>query len=283
MFVKLNEDSRNQLVTRSKQGQREKDGLTRYQKRLKSKIGSNTRQYNRLNMNQLFKQGILTIGIEVRGETDDYIVKIKYGGFLDALHTQLRDGNEIELRNIIKALVIAFNKEDVYIDCSCPDFRYRFGYWATKNNIGSGEPELRPSDETNPNDNLGPGCKHILLVLANTSWIIKVASVIRNYIKYMEQHMKQQYSTIIYPAIYGKKYEEPVQQNMFDTDELDTDTDTIDTSNKEARTRGQFKAGNKYRFTKQENNKDQLSLDDIDSALGLDSEAEETEGEGEEE
>lgn len=128
MFVKLNEDSRNQLVTRSKQGQREKDGLTRYQKRLKSKIGSNTRQYNRLNMNQLFKQGILTIGIEVRGETDDYIVKIKYGGFLDALHTQLRDGNEIELRNIIKALVIAFNKEDVYIDCSCPDFRYRFGY-----------------------------------------------------------------------------------------------------------------------------------------------------------
>lgn len=93
--------------------------------------------------------------------------------------------------------------------------------------------------------------------------------------------MKQQYSTIIYPAIYGKKYEEPVQQNMFDTDELDTDTDTIDTSNKEARTRGQFKAGNKYRFTKQENNKDQLSLDDIDSALGLDSEAEETEGEGE--
>lgn len=263
----INEDSRNQLMAKSKSSS--DGGLKRFKRRLKSRVGTNTKQYNRINMNQLFKDGILTIGIEVKGETDNYIVKISYGGFLDALHDELKRNNgTLELRNIIKALIIAFNREDVYINCSCPDFKYRFAYWATKNDILDGEPELRPSDETNPDDKLGSGCKHIMLVLSNTSWIIKVASVINNYIKYMEAHMQKAYTTIIYPAVYGKKYEEPVQQTMFDDeqDELVSDEQTIDDSNEEGRTRGQFKPGNKYRFQKQDKpDENQLSIDDIDS------------------
>lgn len=125
----INEESRNSLMSRSKTAQRERDGLTRYQKRVKSKVASSNKQYNRINMNQLFKDGILTIGIEVHGETDNYIVKISYGGFLDTLRDEVRkNDNTLELRNIVRALVIAFNKEDVYIRCSCPDFNYRFSY-----------------------------------------------------------------------------------------------------------------------------------------------------------
>jgi hypothetical protein len=86
----------------------------------------------------------------------------------------------------------------------------------------------------------------------------------------MEKRMKKAYADIIYPAVYGKKYEEPVQTTMFDKDELDTDTETIDDSNEEGRTRGQFKTGNKYRFQKQDKpNEDQINMfddkDDIDS------------------
>ncbi len=264
----FNEDSRNQLVSRSKQGKKEKDGKTRYQKRLKSRVASSNREYNKINMDQLFKQDILTIRIEVRGETDNYLVSLSYGGILDALRQELRHNNNetLELRNIVRALIIAFNKQDVYIKCTCPDWKYRFGYWATKNSITLGEPETRPSDETNPDDDLGPACKHVLLVLSNTSWIIKVASVIMNYTKYMETHMQKAYADIIYPAIYGKKYEEPVQTTMFDDeqDDLSSDEQTIDSSNAEARTRGQFKQGNEYRFKSKQQSKGQLSLDDID-------------------
>ncbi len=126
---------------------------------------------------------------------------------------------------------------------NCSDFFYRFGYWATVNNINSGEPQLIPSDETNPNNDLGPGCKHVMLVLSNTSWLIKVASVINNYIKYMLKYREKQYADIIYPAIYGKKYEKPVQQNIFD-DEMETDTETIDKSNEEGRVSGRFSSEN---------------------------------------
>jgi hypothetical protein len=116
------EDSRNQLMAKSRKGEKERDGQTRYQKRLKSKIGTSTKQYNRINMNQLFKEGILSIAIEIRGETDNYLVKISYGGVLDALRQELkRTDNNLELRNIIKALVSAFNREEVYISCTCPD------------------------------------------------------------------------------------------------------------------------------------------------------------------
>ena len=125
-------------------------------------------------------------------------------------------------------------------------------YFATKKDINSGTPELRPSKITNPDDDLGDGCKHSLLVLSNTGWIIKTASVINNYIKYMEKNQKRLYADIIYPAIYGKKYEEPVQLDIFNKDELDTDKETIDKSNKYARSKGQFQQGNPYRYQKQE-------------------------------
>lgn len=265
MFI-INEDSRNELMAKSKRSS--EGGLKRFKRRLKSRVGNSTQQYNRIDMNQLFKNGILSVAIEVKGETDNYLVKISYGGFLDAIKQEVaRNNDKLELRNIIKALVISFNREDVYIMCTCLDWRYRFGFWATKNGITSGEPELRPSDETNPDDKLGSGCKHVLLVLSNTSWIIKVASVIKNYINYMEKHMEKSFANVIYPAIYGKKYEKPVQTTMFDKDELDTDTDTIDTSNKQARERGRFKPGNEYRFTRQEKpSEGQMSLDDIETS-----------------
>ena len=256
----LLEKTRNQLVSDSKNVKKERDGQTRYQKRLKSRIGSSVREYNSMNMNKLFKDNILDVNIQVYGETDNYIVTVSFGGILDELKTLLRNGQPIQLRDIVRALVISFNKDDVYIHCTCPDWQYRFAYFATKKDINSGSPELRPSDITNPEDNLGDGCKHVMLVLNNTSWIIKTASVINNYIKFMEKNQKRLYADIIYPAIYGKKYEEPVQMDLFNDDELETDEQTLDKSNKYARTKNQFKPGNEYRYPRQEK-EDTIPLD----------------------
>ena len=55
----LNEDSRQQLLNRSKSAQPEKqDNKTRYQKRLKSRISQSVSQYNDIDMNKLFKKAI---------------------------------------------------------------------------------------------------------------------------------------------------------------------------------------------------------------------------------
>lgn len=262
----LLEKSRNELISQAKRGEREKgDGKTRYEKRLKQKVSSSNKTYNRIDMNQLFKDGILNVGIPVHGETDDYLVKLSFGDFLSNLQDELNryDDSEIDLRIVTRAIISSFNKGDVYIRCSCEDWHFRMGYWATVDKFIDGEPELIPSDETNPDNKLGPACKHVLCVLTNTSWIIKVASVIVNYSKYMKRHKQRLYADIIYPAIYGKKYEEPVQLDVDTTDELETDSETIDRSNKYAREKGQFQKDNEQGIRFAPNVvRDQVSMED---------------------
>lgn len=257
----LFEKTRNQLVSDSKKAQREIDGKTRYEKRIKSRVGSSVKEYNNLNMNKFFKEDILDINIQIYGETDNYVVTLSFGEILNNLKDLVKD-NELDLRDIVRAIVISFNRDNVYIHCSCPDFKYRFNYWATKKDLNSGEPELRPAKITNPTDNLGDGCKHIMLVLANTSWIIKTARVIYNYINYIKKNKQRLYADIIYPALYDKKYEEPVQLDIDTSDELETDSDIIDKSNIYAKTKNQFQKGNEQGIRFAPSNKNQISIED---------------------
>lgn len=248
-------------MAKGRSGAKEKDGKSRYQKRLKSRIASSNREYNQIDMNNLFKNNILTVNIPVIGETNNYIVSFSFGGFLDKLFDELhRNNDQMALKVVLRAIVDAFNSDDVYIRCSCEDFHYRSAYWATKTDIITGEPELIPSDITNPDNTLGPGCKHIMLCLSNTGWAIKVAAVIKNYIEYMDKHLHSMYAKVIYPAIWHKEYEEPVQLSIFDDDELDSGS--IDQANIEARKKGQFTAGNKYRFTKKPEEEQQIEITD---------------------
>ena len=75
------------------------------------------------------------------------------------------------------------------------------------------------------------------------------------------EYYEKLYADIIYPAVYGKDYETPVQLDIFDDDTLETDTDTIDKSNEYARTKNQFKQGNKEGIRFASKNDDQQSFD----------------------
>lgn len=277
---KLFEDSRNDLLSRSRGADNyvpsnQALGKNRYQRRLHSRVSKSVKEFNEINMNKLFKENILDVSIRVIGETDEYIVKISCSGFLQSLKGYMesaRDENEVDVHSVTRALADCFNHKDVYVHCSCPDWQYRQSYWATVNDINSGDPENRPSDKTNPNDTKGAGCKHVLLVLNNTSWIVKVASVITNYIRYMKTHYQDLYARVIYPAIFEKEYEEPTQLDMFNQidevpeDELQTDKDAIDTANRWARTKNQFQVGNEYRFKPDSEVKGQKQFD-FDSVM----------------
>lgn len=261
-MYRLSEATRNELIAKSKSSAN--GGKQRFARRNKSAVANSVKEFNSINMNELFKENILTVNIKVRGETDNYIIKIKFGGLLDILHENIKrtGSEELDLRVVIRSLIQCFNSDNVYIGCSCPDFHYRFGYYATLNDYTSLSPENRPSDITNPNDDKGSACKHILLVLSNTSWLIKIASVIKNYINYIKIHYEKAYADIIYPALYKKQYEEPVQLSIDDSDELETDEKTIDTANTSAVERTRFKKGNQegVRFAPKELDDDELAL-----------------------
>ena len=248
---KLYEDSRSTLLTKSKNAadyslKNQGLGNNRFNRRTLSRMAPSVQEYNQINMNKLFKDNILDVNIKVNGETNSYTVRMSFGGFLEHLRRQVISDEKIDSRKVTRALIATFNSDDVYVRCDCPDFKYRQAYWLSKANAIAGDPEVRPSNETNPYDNLGRGCKHVLLCLSNNTWLIKVSSVITNYINYMEAHYPKLYADVIYPAIYEKKYVEPVQLDLdtIDSDDLESSEDILDTSNKWAKTKNQFQKGN---------------------------------------
>ena len=91
----LLEDSRQQLLSKSRAGADYKGdkskGRNRYYRRVKTKIDSSVREYNKIDMNKFFKQDILDVNIKVHGEIHknqpqhDYFVRISFSGVLSKL------------------------------------------------------------------------------------------------------------------------------------------------------------------------------------------------------
>lgn len=265
---KLIELKRQQLLTKSKQSDEYKDkskGVTRYNRRVFSKISNRVSQYNKIDMNEFFKKDKLTFDVEVQGETSTYFVKLSFNGVLEELRNILNNSSKKErslVRALTRSIINVFNREDVYVYCSCPDFKYRQAYFANKGQYASGPKEPRASNITNPQDTKGGGCKHVSLVLANTSWANKVASTINNYIKYAEKNLKRIYADYIFPKVYGIPYNKDVQLNLFDTGVIPSSSSIIDDSNRIGKDSGKFKPNNPYRFKpSNEPNKNQLSID----------------------
>lgn len=267
-MMTLDEATRVQLLQKSKNADNYKDSrINRYKRRTKSRVATTIQDYNKIDMNKFFKSDLLTLSIQVTGETDKYEVKVTLSGVLDQLQHQLKmSGSALDIRSILRALSTVFNKADIYSACSCPDWKYRFSYFSTKNNTTAGDPEDRPSNITNPDDTKGAGCKHILLVLSNTSWLMKLAICIKNYVDYIEKHYTKLYADLIYPRIYGEKYEDPVQLSLDDYDNDELDNDEINAANIEKRNSTLFKQGNQQgvRYAKSiPDEDDQLELDDM--------------------
>lgn len=292
MRDKLEEATRKDLVNSGKRGasyslSNQSKGKNRYERRKHSSIATNVAQYNEIDMNSFFKNDVLSVGINVRGETDNYVVNIKFGGILEDIKERvIRNDYKLEFKIIVQALTSAFNQGDVYIHCDCKDFKYRFGHYALVGNFSSwsaSDLDSKPArgdkssssgksvskdrpDITNPDNDKGSACKHVLLVLSNADWLMKVASVINNYIKYAEEHMQRKYADIIFPKIYGMTYNKAVQLDIFDTDDdLQTDKEVITTSNKLGRTRGRFSPKNQpgRATTKEKQNSSNVKKDEI--------------------
>lgn len=260
----LLELKRSQILSKSKQGDQYKTrpGENRYTRRTKSKVAATVADYNRIDMNALFKGDILEFGIKIQGETNNYVVTILFEHILDEFKRQIRqNNNKLEFKCILQGLIKVFNSEDVYVACTCEDFIYGgYNFYGVKQNYNA-DPKFGKAMEApmirNPNDTKGAGCKHILLCLANLDWLIKIASVIHNYIWYCKEHMEYNYTRYIAPKLFDN-----VQGMLFDPDhpelppdqetELTTDKDIINRANIQGRTRGQFKPGNPYRFQKKE-------------------------------
>ena len=247
----LLEANRTSLISQSRNAGEYKSkerGKNRFERKKYSKIANAVKNYNEINMNSLFKQDILLVNIPVVGENDEYTVTIKLEGVVAEIHKNIKNNsNKLEYRTIIQALTKVFNTSDVHIKCTCPDAKYRFAHWNILKNVSVDDSAHDPGPGkgiANPNDDKGRGCKHMLLVLANGDWMMKVASVINNYCHFLSEKKPEAFLKLVFPKLYGVPADEAEQNDIVaDQEELETGKDLIDIINEYGRNRGKFKKG----------------------------------------
>jgi len=277
----LQEKTRQEIVNKSKSGRnyrsKGRQNQNRWDRRTKSRIFNSVRDFNEINMDALFKTDILEFVVKVHGETNDYNVRIIFENILRNLQQEVKaNNNKLDFRCVLQALLRSFNSGDIYVSCNCPDWRYRFAHNATKNGYNSGMVEIRPNrfDWTNSHDDMGGACKHVNLVIANLDWMMKIASVINNYIKYCQANMELNYANYIFPQVYGMPYKKAVQLSLFDDPDdnglLKSDVDTIskaiEMGMRGKDERGRWVKGNEYRFQK---GPEQKQSQEDENPLGL--------------
>ena len=247
----LLEDTRTMLVSKSRGAGTYQDtsrGKNRFERKKYSSVAKTVKQYNKIDMNQLFKEDILEVSIPVVGEHDSYTVSVKMEGVVKEIAANIKNNkNQLEYRTIVQAITKVFNSSNIYVKCTCKDYKYRFAHWNIVNNVSVDDSSSDPGPGrgiANPKDDKGRGCKHVLLVLANGDWLMKVASVINNYIHYAEEKLQKPFLKLIFPKLYGYPAEEMVEQGLIDTEEyLDSTEGLIDAINDYGKNRGKYNKG----------------------------------------
>lgn len=222
--MRIVEDRRQTLVNRSK-------GDHRYNRRNNVSIKRSQHALDRIDMDKLFKKDVFQITIGIDGETDSYDVIVAFEGVIAKLKELAKNSKTkfpINRYIVLRAIQTAFDANDVYISCTCPDFRYRFRYWCTINRCNSNGPEMRFPKITNPKDSKGAGCKHTLLVLGDRTWINVAATILNNYISYMKRNQAKLYDKYIAPHLFDVEDTIKIpdgQIGMFDK-EVQSETDS---------------------------------------------------------
>lgn len=173
----LNEVKREQILKRSKD-----NTLPRFDRRMT--VSDTEYHYYSVDIGEFLSTGTLLFRFEVRG----YDISIELHGLIDYLSKKLK--GKVNYKIIRRYLDMAIDKSDIKINCTCPDFRYRFAYTATEKGFKSGTPEVRPSKITNPKLK-GAACKHLLRLLNNKRWIRKYITLINLLIRLNPQMLNK--------------------------------------------------------------------------------------------
>ena len=167
----LNEVSRRNLVGKTKVF-----SPARYDKRLRYSAMS----IPEIDEDELLNNDMLVLSIQVGSYTDT----IAYRGVIKRIVDIAKHSRDhrVNRRLVVRVLNEQIDLTDVYVRCSCPDFKMRYAYWCSRYNCIYGDPERRPANITNPHDDIGATCKHLCAVLSNKKWLVKAAPVVNDFI-----------------------------------------------------------------------------------------------------
>lgn len=172
----------------------------RFQRRVHIRMNGGNATWFDIDMNRLFKVGSFAVKVPVLGETSEYACTISFDEWLPKLKEDIAKTGFTQL-TVKRSLMEMLRFHDLKTRCTCPDFKYRHAYWATVHNEIEGEGEVRPSDITNPKDDLGKLCKHLIFAMNNKIWGDKESRIIYNYLINLKRTRKAMFDRIVAPKL----------------------------------------------------------------------------------
>ena len=145
-----------------------------------------------VDVDEFINKDIVIVEIPV----NEYICTLEFTNLLETLIKVVdkQHRGNVNLDSVTKAIRVALDDEqNLKINCTCPDFYYRFSYVATRNGYKNGKRQQIPASIRNPHDSLGSCCKHLLMILKNKQWVRKFASVINYLVKEYYYDILQMY------------------------------------------------------------------------------------------
>ena len=167
---KLEEVSRNDMLVKAK-----KQTITRYNK---------AAGYRGFSIIDIDTTSVLTTNcLRVTCKVGDYWDTVEMQNILYWIQAEAEKNRnyQVNTKGVTAAIMNSIDGMDIKVDCTCPDFKYRFAYLATKLGYKYGKPENRPAKITNPND-YGAICKHLISMLGNKKWLQQVTGTLMDFI-----------------------------------------------------------------------------------------------------
>lgn len=123
----------------------------------------------------------LVIKTTISGNGSSYTDYIAFKGVVKDLIEAAKNNSShtVNSKLIIKSIHASLDKNDVYIDCDCPDFKFRYDYWATQGKFKWGK--LQNSNGKgirNPHNDMGCMCKHLFALLRSNKFLNAVSDKI---------------------------------------------------------------------------------------------------------
>lgn len=123
----------------------------------------------------------LVIKTTISGNSHSYTDYIAFKGvFSDLIELAKKDyTHTVNSKLIIKSIHSSLDKHDIYIDCDCADFKYRYAYFATQDKFKWGKLQNSNGEKIrNPNNDIGSMCKHLYALLRSNNFLNAISDKI---------------------------------------------------------------------------------------------------------
>lgn len=116
----------------------------------------------------------IVINCEISGNGNTYKANIAIKNTMTNLILAAKNDNKhyVNSKLIQSSLKKSLDHNDVYVDCSCPDFVYTYSYFATNDNFKWGKLQTSNGKRIrNPKNDKGAICKHLYALLRSNKFI----------------------------------------------------------------------------------------------------------------